>query len=70
MVDDYVKTTLVIMQRGQAYALGYIFKERSKYCGRRVGIYSYAYHVKIYQQPSRLLKPCREAYLSKVIKYP
>ena len=69
-VDGCVKTTLVIVQWDQAYALGYIPKERLEYCGHRVGIYSYAHHVKIYQQPSRPLKSCPEACLRKAMKNP
>ena len=47
-VDDCVKTTLVIVQRDQAYALKYISKERLEYYRHRAKIYLYAHHVKIY----------------------
>jgi len=70
MVDDYVKTILVIMQRDQAYALGYISKEWLKYYGCRARIYSNTNHIKICEQPTRLLKPCREACLKKAMKNP
>ena len=57
IVVYYVRITLEISQKDQAYALGYIVMERPAYCGHMAGMYSYTYQVKTYQQPSRLLKP-------------
>ena len=70
MVTNCIKTTLVIVQRDQAYTLGYIIIARSAYCGRKAEIYTYAHHVKICEQPSRLLKLSCEACLKKAMKNP
>ena len=60
--------TLEIVQREQAYDLGYKVMERPIYYGHKAKMYLYAHYVKICQQPSRLLKPWCDACLKYAMK--
>jgi len=68
IVTNYTTITLVIAQRAQAYIRRYIVTDKLEYCGCKARMYSYAYHVKICQHPSKFLKSCWDAHIRKAVK--